>query len=547
MADLGQFYKSIDEGDYHQAEYLLNNLELNEKEYLLYKTILLFREQKFDEALENCESKKELCTDYMLGTVYFVNGQYEKAIPFLIENIKSANFYTKLVSEIYLIDSYIFTDNKKEAFKVCKDILSDYSGVDYADNIFDGKRQFLLIAAYDSNIQENIKEQLLLDYFNASKKERYKIFNDILKYSQYLGFTPDKIFPFMKETEVFEEDGYFWWVLLEKDNLSDYDYYKEIWFWENLILAQIMLDSSSKIKSINHYTTSAALQFMLDGSKIRKTSLSNANDKVEGNVLPILLYKNGLPRTTNCENNNIYAALQTSYSRNINSLTMFRLYGKKDNNEGTGISLVFNINFFQTNPCFVRFDVKEDDNCDINGLDKRNPIFWILYYNEERNILYYYPNEDPLKPYIIDLNLKSKSLKWNCFFSKKDKQNMKQRNLVYSFCRLIKVINSETDKDRLEIAIEILYKLRYFIKVDDFSEEKELRMLELVNPKDADIEKSNNVLYKDYLGILKYDSLEKIILGPKIEKPQVMKELATKKILEKDSNVLVEISTAPLA
>ena len=40
MADLGQFYKSIDEGDYHQAEYLLNNLELNEKEYLLYKTII---------------------------------------------------------------------------------------------------------------------------------------------------------------------------------------------------------------------------------------------------------------------------------------------------------------------------------------------------------------------------------------------------------------------------------------------------------------------------------------------------------------------------
>lgn len=498
MADLSQFYKFIDEGDYHQANNLLSELELDEKELLLNKTVLLFREQKFDEALENCESKKELSTDYMLGTVYFVNGQYEKAIPFLIENIKSANFYTKLVSEIYLIDSYIFTDNKKEAFKVCNDILSDYSGFDYADNIFDGKRQFLLIAAYESNIPENRKKQLLLDYFNTSKKERYKIFNDILKYSQYLGFTPDKIFPYMKETDVFEEDGYFWWVLLEKDNLSDYDYYKEIWFWENLILAQIMLDSSSKIKSINHYTTSAALQFMLDGSKIRKTSLSNANDKVEGNVLPILLYKNGLPRTTNCENNNIYAALQTSYSRNINSLTMFRLYGKKDN-------------------------------------------------NEERNILYYYPNEDPLKPYIIDLNLKSKSLKWNCFFSEKDKQNMKQRNLVYSFCRLIKVINSETDKDRLEIAIEILYKLRYFIKVDDFSEEKELRMLELVNPKDADIEKSNNVLYKDYLDILKYDSLEKIILGPKIEKPQVMKELATKKLLVKDSNVLVEISTAPLA
>lgn len=544
MADLRQFYQLIDEGNYQQANTLLTGLGLNEKEELLYKIILLLREQKFERALEICEKNVDLCSDYMLGTVYFSNEQYEKAIPFLSAIIKSANSYTKLVSEIYLIDSYIFTNNKTAALKICNDILSDYSGFNYTDSIFNGKRQFLLIAAYESNISENRKKELLAEYFNSSKNERYKIFNDIIKYSQYLDFTPDMIFPYLKETDVFEGDGYFWWVLLEESNELDYDYYKEIWYWENLILSQIMLDSSSGIKYINHYTTTTALQFMLDGSKIRETSLSNANDKVEGNVLPILLYKNGLPKTINCENNNIYVALQTSYSRNVNSLTMFRLYGKKDNNEGTGVSLVFKKNFFQTNPSSVRFDVDENN---VKSVDKRNPIFWILYYCKQRNILYYYPNEDPLKPFIIDLNLKSKHLKWNCFFSAKDKQNMKQRNLVYSFCRLIKVINSETDNDKLKLAIEILYKLRYFIKLDDFSEEKELRMLELVNPKDADIEKSNNVLYKDYLEILKYDSLEEIILGPKVEKPQVMKELAVKKLLEKDSYVMITISKAPLA
>lgn len=93
MAELSQFYKSIDEGDYHQTEKLLNNLELNEKEYLLYKTVLLLREQKFDEALENCESKKELCTDYMLGTVYFVNGQYENMLSPL-----SRHFFPKITN-----------------------------------------------------------------------------------------------------------------------------------------------------------------------------------------------------------------------------------------------------------------------------------------------------------------------------------------------------------------------------------------------------------------------------------------------------------------
>lgn len=85
---------------------------------------------------------------------------------------------------------------------------------------------------------------------------------------------------------------------------------------------------------------------------------------------------------------------------------MFRLYGKKDNEEGTGVSLVFKKNFFQLNP--IKINNNKDKSNSITEHktnDPREPLFWILYYNSERKILYFYPSKDELKPYVIDLTL----------------------------------------------------------------------------------------------------------------------------------------------
>ena len=125
---------------------------------------------------------------------------------------------------------------------------------------------------------------------------------------------------------------------------------------------------------------------------------------------------------------------------------MFRLYGKKDGKEGTGISLTFDRKFFQINPINMNNNIDKTSE-DVNiVIDSRKPLFWILYYNAERKILYFYPLEDELKPYIIDLNINI-ALKWNTYSSYKDKTEMKQRNLLYSFKRLFKAVKKCNNKE----------------------------------------------------------------------------------------------------
>ena len=70
-----------------------------------------------------------------------------------------------------------------------------------------------------------------------------------------------------------------------------------------------------------------------------------ANDPKEGKILESIFNKNGLDIKINNNEENLIT-LQTSYTRNKDSLTMFRLYGKNENREATGICLVVDKEYF---------------------------------------------------------------------------------------------------------------------------------------------------------------------------------------------------------
>ena len=78
---------------------------------------------------------------------------------------------------------------------------------------------------------------------------------------------------------------------------------------------------------------------------------------------------------------------------------------------------------------------------------------------------------------------------------------MKQRNLLYSFKHLLKAVKACKNK---ELAMKVLYKLRYFIKSSDFAEEKELRMLDLCEPAKLKVVEGTYKLYSEYINIFKY-------------------------------------------
>ncbi len=174
--------------------------------------------------------------------------------------------------------------------------------------------------------------------------------------------------------------------------------------------------------------------------------------------------------------------------------------------------------------------------------DYRQPLAWILYYDKNKNMLYYYPNEDDLEPTKISLDIQKP--KWNSYPSSKSKQ--KEKNLEYSFHKLLSEMKKLKSKEMQKTGMKILYKLRYFIKLSDFAEEKELRVLQLIDPTDKAIEDDGEKLYSDYLNIWAHDSLHAVVFGPKaISAAQY--ELYENRLWENHPDVSLEISDAPLA
>ena len=94
---------------------------------------------------------------------------------------------------------------------------------------------------------------------------------------------------------------------------------------------------------------------------------------------------------------------------------MFRLYGKKENKEATGICLVLDNKYFNnsyTSPYSYEFKLKiENNQIEMNEKinkeklqeNKRN-LYWVLYYNDKENQLIYNKEKSKYASNIIDLN-----------------------------------------------------------------------------------------------------------------------------------------------
>ena len=120
-----------------------------------------------------------------------------------------------------------------------------------------------------------------------------------------------------------------------------------------LYLLQYNLFNDQEYTTISHYTSVNALSAMLsdDGmSPFRLSSLGLANDPKEGEILYDFLTTEILEKGVYLQVQNIpikkYTAVQASFTKLEDALTMFRLYGKVEKNEDTGVNLVFNKYFF---------------------------------------------------------------------------------------------------------------------------------------------------------------------------------------------------------
>ena len=328
----------------------------------------------------------------------------------------------------------------------------------------------------------------------------------------------------------------------------------ELWRIQECLLLRLRVseyDSCSTYFSrheVAHYCRVDALPSILRNG-LKLFSLSSSNDPTEGKTLGNFLQKHEI----NCNDLNNQTehmlALQCSFSRKIDDLNLYRLYGKDSSGgEGTGLCLVFNMAYFDnqyadpvSTDTVVRrrhnevtkqndeYRWQTGDTSDY-GDGKGIPLYWVLYYNSEKNQFYHTPCQRE-RWFYIDCETSEKR-NYNFLY----RQNLSnQRGIARLLKELLKIFRDlghleSTELNATELGWHLCIYLRHLIKDAAFRDEQEARILKLHSFGDSEVESlhGKGSLSADYRSIFKEDcfsSLVKIIAGPKVKNIKNLREL----------------------
>lgn len=533
--------------------YIKDTVEKNLTEAYYYKGLAKKDLGEYEEAIKDFQEVLKYNRTYLLIVYYNIGiskinlGLYEDAINYF-DNINQIKYYNE-------------TEKKEESYyiKIYEYHMSTFCNKAFA-KLLSGKNVYFE------------------DFINYNKffipNNNHIIYIVSLLFGNYKYDLIEKIFNYLVEenyNDLWENDITF---NLLKSKTIDKEILKNI--KKNLLYQYLLLQSLSfnnKILKreytynieIAHYTSlNILLKLIKENNKIRITNISNANDPKEGKILENILNKNKLDIKIKNDENLI--TLQTSFSRNKDALTMFRLYGKNENKEATGICLVIDKKYFNDNYLSPVIEVNLDNQKQEEKKGNENyknakeiiqkrlgikNLYWVIYYNEEKNQLVFNPTKSKYSSVIIDLNTINKNKKninkiedlINCIF----------HNIINSAKEIDKIENKNL-KD--EIFSNLFENIRYIIKHEAFFEEQELRMLITTNYKNENIniEEDKKRLYINYNELFNENEnfIKEIILGGKIEDKELtsdyIKQIIYNKYKDNDkmNKIKVSISQAPL-
>lgn len=533
--------------------YIKETVEKNLIEAYYYKGLAKKDLGEYEEAIKDFQEALKYNRTYLLIVYYNIGiskinlGEYEDAINYF-DNINQIKYYNE-------------TEKKEESYYIK---IYEYHMSTFCNNAF-----AKLLSG---------KNVYFEDFINYNKffipNNNHIIYIVSLLFGNYKYDLIEKIFNYLVEenyNDLWENDITF---NLLKNKTIDKEILKNI--KKNLLYQYLLLQSLSfnnkTLKreytyniEIAHYTSlNTLLKLIKEDNKIRITNISNANDPKEGKILENILNKNKLDIKIKNDENLI--TLQTSLSRNKDALTMFRLYGKNENKEATGICLVIDKKYFNDNYLSSVIELnldnqKQEENKGNENYKKAKEIiqkrlgiknlYWVIYYNEEKNQLVFNPTKSKYSSVIIDLNT----------INKNKKNINKIEDLIN--CIFHNIINSAKEIDKIEnknltdeIFSNLFENIRYIIKHEAFFEEQELRMLITTNYKNENIniEEDKKRLYINYNELFNENEnfIKEIILGGKIEDKELtsdyIKQIIYNKYKDNDkmNKIKVSISQAPL-
>lgn len=287
---------------------------------------------------------------------------------------------------------------------------------------------------------------------------------------------------------------------------------------------------------IAHYTTPSVAYLMLDHknqqqvSKLRLNPTDFMNDPTEG-VLIHRLFSLKAQEKPNAQIEQ-HKSFIGCFTLHHDSLNQFRLYGKENQREASGVSLVLNreqlfesesnFTFLTHNSIVLQPESVDSENIESaqklsedkptqqQSADLNLPLYRCIYFDPDSGLIHVAQREEwtfcrEKKDY--------KRSGWGQYKRDMDKLNNLVRDFIIEIKHLIQVINSTENLNKAELIEEILLPLRYLIKHYAFKEEQECRTIYITQWNDKKIQLDPNLkrVYVDYQSIL--PAMEKIFLS----------------------------------
>ena len=317
---------------------------------------------------------------------------------------------------------------------------------------------------------------------------------------------------------------------------------------------QIIPDFESQVA---HYSRASTAFTLLEKkrkdqkpSHFRLSTIRGVNDPTEGLVLGKYWAQQGISETIHT---NDTATFISCFTFNHDSLNQFRLYGKENGQEATGVSLVFKKEFFSDQSDTLEFiaapsidppsklgqdSSKETEKPESNKLIGKSTLYRCIYLDPET---WYWTLAQRDKSTFYRENKKAAKDQWNEYSAKISGIKGSVKNCLFddnnSVLSMLKSISEELEESNapeeshtysieekqkiLEAVRFILLPLQYLVKHIAFQEEQECRIMYITQFRDEKIhsDREEQKMYVEYEEPV-LPHIDKIWLSPGAAKDQ---------------------------
>ena len=277
------------------------------------------------------------------------------------------------------------------------------------------------------------------------------------------------------------------------------------------ILNCLRLDNKYE-KYICHYTRpSTAFALLKDdkgdekASKLRLSTIKNVNDPTEGRVLfDYLKLPNkeiGLGSFISC------------FTFNHDSLNQFRLYGKENNQEASGVSIVFKKDFFgeYLKSCnFIEYGGRRLSNKSIENNINKLPVYRCIYIDNKYDYIKLAKRSE------IDFYREGESNSFISYLYNINKKEVEVKDNLNKIREILRIIEGDQyfNESMYDVINYILLPLKFLVKHAAFEDEQECRMFFITDLFDDRIQSNFNEksMYLEYEPLVR-ENIKEIYLS----------------------------------